>query len=393
MTEAAGNGLPLPRAFLRIGGASVARYQLGLALALDCQRVICLARSAAPELIELQHAAEDMGLQFHIVSSPRQLAGLVTAADELLVIADGLFADPPTVIGVAGLTGATVLVQPIEAGLEQGYERIDLNRAAAGLMRIPGSMVEGLHELPPDCDIPSALTRIALQSGIEMREVPAEARAGVRWRMVRSESEAHAVEDSWLRSLFGARAGSPGRALARFGVLVFGTSLLHAGNASAGLSIAVLAALGLAAGFAWFELAIVSFLLCAVAWVLLQASGLLRNAERTALGQLPPGIPRVQALSWLVDAVIALVSLSDVMRWPGEPWLSWIFTPAIFALLFHLVPRMVPSYVGGLISDRSVLSLLLALAAGMNLLLPTIETLSILLVVCGVIMSTTPRQD
>ena len=91
MTEPAGAGQPFPRAFLRVAGATLAQHQLSLVLALDCQRLICLARGTSPELIALQHAAEDAGLQFSIATGPGQLSGLVTANDEIVDVSEDLF--------------------------------------------------------------------------------------------------------------------------------------------------------------------------------------------------------------------------------------------------------------------------------------------------------------
>ena len=162
MTEPAGAGQPFPRAFLRVAGATLAQHQLSLVLALDCQRLICLARGTSPELIALQHAAEDAGLQFSIATGPGQLSGLVTANDEIVVVSEGLFVDPSQAAPLLEERGPVVLVQPVEGALAAGYERIDLNRAGAGLMRVPGQLVERLRELPVDCDIVSSLTRIAL---------------------------------------------------------------------------------------------------------------------------------------------------------------------------------------------------------------------------------------
>ena len=64
MMEPAGSGQAVPRAFLRVGGATLARHQLGLALALECdgrsvQTIEGLARG--PELHPLQAAFADFG--------------------------------------------------------------------------------------------------------------------------------------------------------------------------------------------------------------------------------------------------------------------------------------------------------------------------------------------
>ena len=62
---------PLPRAFLRVGGLSVARQQLSIAHALDCERIICLAPAVTPDILALQHLAERRGSQFHVIAGAR----------------------------------------------------------------------------------------------------------------------------------------------------------------------------------------------------------------------------------------------------------------------------------------------------------------------------------
>ncbi len=384
------SGQPFPRAFLRVAGASVAQHQLGMALALECQRVICMARGTSPELIALQHDAEDAGLQFAIATGAGQLAGLVTAGDELVVISEGLFADPVQVAALLEGRAPVVLVQPVEGALAAGFERIDINRATAGVMRVPGSLVERLHELPIDVDAVSALTRIALQSGITMREVPSAARAGSGWRMVRSEAEAYALEDEWMRARF-AQDGTrtPGRTIARFAVLSFGSSLLHAGNASNVVSAAVLVALFIAAGTGWFGFLWCAFAFLAIAWLLVEASRLLRAAERHALGQASPAIPRADALVWLVDVAFAALILLDTPRFPGEPVLAWLCTPAILMLLLVLLPRIAAGRFAGLFADRALLGLVLAFASGFGQVLLAVRLISAGLVVAALVL---PRR-
>jgi hypothetical protein len=391
MTEPAGAGQPFPRAFLRVAGASVAQHQLGMVLALECQRVVCLARGTSPELIALQHDAERAGLQFTIATGPAQLAGLVTAGDELVVISEGLFADPTQAVGLLEGRAPVVLVQPVEGALAAGFERIDINRASAGMMRLPGQLVERLHQQPTDCDVISTLTRIALQTGVAMREVPATARAGSGWRMIRSEAEAYALEDEWLRSRFGESAcGSPGRAVARFGVLTFGSSLLHAGNASNVVSIAVLGAIAIAVGLGWFGLVWGGFAFVSAAWLLVEASRLLRAAERHALGQPSPAIPRADALMWLIDAAFALLILLDMPRFPGEPVLAWLCMPAILMLLLVLGPRVTGGRFAGWIADRALLGLILALASGFGQVLLVVRLLCAGLLVAALLLP--PRR-
>lgn len=384
ITEPALAGQPRPRAFLRVGGATLAQHQLGLALALDCQRVICVARGTSPELIALQHAAENAGLQFYISTGSRPLSGLVTAQDELVVVSEGLFVDPASVVPCFDGTTPAVLVQPVEGALAEGFERIDLNRAGAGIMQIPGRLVENLHELPSDCDVPSGLMRIALQSGVAMREIPAPARTAANWRMVHDDTEAHGVEIEWLRARFSqVQGGGTGAAIARHGVLTFGSSLLHAGNASNVLSAAVLVALSISGGLAWFGASLFGFLLVALAGVLVESSRLLRAAERQSLGQLPPAIPRADALGWLVDVALGGLMLASVPRLFGETLLSWLFPPVMLILLMTLVPRVVAGGPVRLAGDRVLIALVLAFAAAFGQVEPVVEIMAVALVIVG----------
>ncbi|KHK91589.1 hypothetical protein [Novosphingobium malaysiense] len=392
MTEPAAAGQPFPRAFLSVAGATLAQHQLGLVLALDCQRVICLARGTSPEVIAVQHLAEDAGLKFSIATGPGQLSSLVTANDELVVVSEGLFVEPAKAVPLLEDRGPVVLVQPVEGALAAGYERIDINRAGAGLMRVPGQLVERLRELPADCDVVSALTRIALQSGVAMREVPSAVRVGTDWRMIRTEAEAFALENEWLQSRVADGPTSPGRSLARLGVVSFGSSLLHAGNASNALSIAVVVALVIAGGLGWFGLVWGGFLFAAFAWVLCEATRLVRSVERHALGRMPPAIPRADLLGWLTDLVFALLILAGTPRFAGELAVSWLSVPIVFMLLVTLLPRVVSGSAARWIGDRLVLGLALTVVSATGQLLPAVQIISIGLIVTGLLLPARSRD-
>jgi hypothetical protein len=387
MTEPAGAVATQPRAFLRVAGVTLARHQLVLARALSCQRIICIVRSALPELLSLQHAAEDAGLQFHKVSGPQQMAALVTATDDVFVFAEGLLVDVSVAAPLLD-SGPGVLVQPVDAALAAGFERLDINNASAGALRIPGRLVDQLHQLAPDCEATSSLTRIALQSGIPIREVPAADRAGNRWAMIRSETEARSFEEQWLRARLGEQRGvSPGEAIVRFAVRTFGPSLLNAGNSSNLMSLVALALLMVAGGLAWFEAFAVSFVVAALAWLMGRGSGLIRAAERDAAGISGPAISRAEVLEWLIDLV--LVSLMAA-AWRGHvagtvP--ASLFAPVLLVLLLHLVRRLFQGRSAALVGDRASLSLVLCLASAMGVLAPVVQVLCLLLVLAGLILA------
>lgn len=395
MLEPAGSSHAFPRAFLRVGGASLAQHQLGLAMALECQRLICVARGPSPELTALQHAAEGAGMRFHIVGGPQQISSLVTAADELIVITEGLFVDPTVAAPLLDGTRPVVLALPDDGAVAEGFERLDINHAAAGIMRIPGALIERLHDLPADCDAVSALTRIALQAGAQMRQVPAEARVGASWRMIRSETEALALETEWLRARLGKRrSAAPADRLARMGVLSFGSSLLHAGNASGAASLGAVAALFLALGTAWLGTFSLAFALAGLGWVLVRATELLRGAERQAYSVAKPAIPRAEALGWLVDAALVAIcalALSGPSWMPPAPLEQRLFAPVMLMLLVHLAPRFLVDGLSAWTCDRAVLSLLLALAAVTENLGMVVRLLAVALAVAGTFLP--PRRS
>jgi hypothetical protein len=387
MMEPAAAGQPAPRAFLRVGGATLARHQLGIALALECQRVVCVAREVSPEVIALQHEAERAGVRLHVISGPRALAALVTANDELIVFTEGLLAAPQEVIALLE-GGHAVLVQPIESGLAAGFERIDINHAAAGAMRIPGRLVEGLADLPADVDIPSALTRIALQAGIAMEPVPASAREGVRWKLVRDEVEAHAIESAWIRLHMGEGAlPTPGIMLARLSVLTLGPSLLHAGSGWRLAAAGAVATMLLALGAGWFGYGAVALALGAIAWTIRRAAGLLERVERDSMSLRRSAISSGQVLGLLLDLEIIALVVWSASPPPWDSLLTRVFPPFMLLCLVRLLPRVLLRGWIAWLEDRALLALLLAIAAAVGVLAPAVQVLAALLTVAALVLA------
>lgn len=387
MMEPAGAGQPTPRAYLRVGGATLARHQLGLALALECQRIVCIAKEVSPDLIALQHEAEDVDVRLLVVSSAHALCGLVSADDDVIVFTEGLLAAPAGVIGLLD-AGHGVLVQPIDSGLAAGFERIDINHAAAGAIRIPGRLVEGLAELPADCDIPSALTRIALQAGIPMVPVPGAAREGARWKLLRDEVEAQAIEAAWIRLHMGeAELRTPAILLSRLGVTALGPSLLHAGSGWKRVAAGALAAILLALGAGWLGYTALALGLCAIAWTIRRIAGLLERVEDGSLGLRQPPMSTEQVLGWLLD-----VTLISIVVWsaPLPPWesvLARFFPPFMLICLARLLPRLLPREWIAWLEDRTLLAVPLALAAVLGLLTPVVQVLAMALLTGALLLS------
>jgi len=385
MMEPAGPGEPAPRAFLRVGGASLARHQLALALQAGCERIVCLARNLGPDLLELQHEAERSGASFHVVAGARGLSGLVSAADEVLVIAEGLL---PTAGDALRLIDgpAAVLVQPAETGIPAGFERIDLNHAAAGMMLVPGRLVDRLMDLPPDVEPASALMRIALQAGIPQRPVPDEVRDAWRWLLVRSENEAHAAEDGWMTRHTAGGAHTPGPWFVRLLVRKFGPALLHGEGSNlivAGIAMA-LAAMGLAVG--WFGLGATGLILAGGGWILGRAWALLDRLRREALAQRNGPAWRPVLFDLAFDAAIVVLLTMVVPAFPGQTLPERAFAPVMLVGLLRVLSRGFPRGWSAWTDDRLVLVLVLAALVGGQVIWPGLPALTALLLLAGLVL-------
>jgi hypothetical protein len=358
MMEPARAGEPAPRAFLHVGGATVARHQLALAVAAGCERIICVAHEMAAELSELEQQAEKAGVRFNVITGPRALSGLITAADELLVVGEGLLPTPGDALRlVAG--AASILVLPAETSVPLGFERIDLNYASAGLMLLPGRLVERLNELPADADPASSLLRIALQVGIPQVLVPDDISMGGRWLLLRDEAEAHAAEQAWMNRHTAEPAQSLGRMLARLGVRRFGPALLHAGSGTNAVAVAAfcIALIGLGAG--WLGFIAVGLVCCAAGWVIRKAGALLGKIQQDSLGLPTAWVLREFLFDWIIDAIIIALLVMAVQR-PEWSLSDRAFAPVMLVGLLRILSPSFPLPWSAWMSDRLVLAVVLA---------------------------------
>lgn len=355
MLDQAGPPPAAKRAFLRVGGLSVARQQAVLGLAMRCERVICVAHSLSPDLLEVQHLIEGAGATFHVISSARALAGLVTAVDELIVLADGLFVSSVQAAGLLG-EGQVILVQPVESGLAAGFERIDLNHASAGAIRLPGRLVERMADLPPDCDIASALLRIGLQAGIRQKEIPAPGQDGFFWTLLRTEDEAHALEPQWIRHRTRDEGAlSPARALALGLVRSLGPAMLHAGSGARAVVIGA-ALLGLLAlGSGWFGLITLGLGLAAAGWILRDVAVLLARIE-TDPGRNRRGLDSAELYGWILDVLIIALAAWGAPAEQGQAVADRVFAPLMLVATLRILPRLTGTRWAGWFGDRALLA-------------------------------------
>ena len=374
-----------PRGALRVGGVSVALEQLVLVLSMGCERIFCLASRMTPEIAALQHEAERAGARFQLIPGPHGLLGQVTATDEVVALADGLFASVSDAVALLE-PGAAVLVQPAESGVEAGFERIDPTLASGGALRIPGRLVERLADLPHDCDAFSALLRIALQAGVAMRPLPPAGQGDGFWTLLDSEEQAHALEPLWIRRrIRHVRPFNPTRGLARLLVRSFGSALLHAGSGSRVVNAAGVVMLALALGMGWLGWPGPALAVAALAWLLGESSVVLKRIEADRV--VPPGRERNWhgLFDWATDAVlVGLIGWSlpaDLL----SDGLERFFAPLMLMAMLRIVPRVAPERWTFWLEDRALLALIIGLAVLAGLAVPVVYGLALLLAACGIL--------
>lgn len=199
---------------VRLGGRPVAWHQVQAALALGCERIVCLAEGPGPGLAAIQREAEARAARFSAISHPRALSGLINAADTLFVFAPGILADREWLAQALGAR-AGIASLPADGAVERGFERIDRERAWGGVLAIRGDAVEALSLLPPDADPIAGLLRVALQRGGRCVEVPEHWLDEGRWALLGDVAAAQRVEAGWqARHVPAPSLDRPGEALA-----------------------------------------------------------------------------------------------------------------------------------------------------------------------------------
>lgn len=269
------------RAGLALAGRSVLARQVGLALALGCERVIVLAEAPHPALAEAEHESRAGGAAFHNLARFAGLAALVHGKDELVVLADGLLPDPALLAALivpkepAAPLRRVVLCLPDDDAqatqFPEDFERIDAARCWAGVAVMRGALAQQLVDFPDDSDATSLLLRLALQAGTPCHTLTPLERSPQAWLLMRDPAEATAREvalvnehartapgeppsarlAAWLARRLTARIGAAALPRAELAALVLGGALWLAALISAAINHAVsalmLAALGLIA--------------------------------------------------------------------------------------------------------------------------------------------------
>ncbi len=360
-------------AFRRFAGKSVLAHQIDCAAHLDCERIICLSGELGPDMGAARAYAERAGVRFDLAESIPRLMSLVTADDDIVLLADGVLPDRAALVeALAERTG--VIAFPSDPALALGFERLDAERAWSGALRMRGAGVAQLADLPPDCDLASSLLRIALQSGVRVVELDAASLTAESWQRRVDRNATAAAERRWIsRQVRPASFAAPGLALAER------MALRWARDAGGGrwaraphLAVGLTGALALWAALASWPLAGLALLLAA-SFALAVAEVFDRVQALGAPPRKPPVVLR--GAQWLRDGVlIGLLALTIAVE-PG--WLKLVLPLAMVAIL-HLGAALSQSRVGALYGDRIVVIAVLLAAAAQGWAAPVVASVTLL---------------
>ncbi len=367
------------KAFLPLVGKSVVERQLDLMVELGCEKIICLAPGMSENVIPLQHAAEKKNVRFHIISTPHALLCLVRSTDEVIVCAEGIVTNAQYAREFLG-ENAAILVLPVEAGIEAGFQRIDLNHAWAGALVISGRLVDRLADLPPDCDALSALLRIALQARVPERQLPESVLTEGNWALLSSLEEARSLEARLVRRYAATSSRyAPGKAIPSSIIAALGIALLERGIGARTVFLSALTVGCVAAACGWWFSPTAGFWLLAFASIMVQGGAALMRVERGESGKSRREIPlKVFFPEWLFDALAAAMAARAISN-TGGPWTEWLFPPLITFGLLYLVPRLTQGRWATLLVDRLLIFLLLGALAIGDIMFVGIQALSIVL--------------
>ncbi len=371
------------RALVRFGGVSLARHQLDLVLRQGCLRIVCFTPQLSPEIIQLQHLTEAAGARFHSLSGARGLAGLVSATDEVLVLEDGLFVSRDVLPDLR--TGPPVVyVQPIEAGLAAGFERIDLNHASAGIIRLSGGQVARLADLPDDVNVFSALQRIALQAAVPLRTIPPHDQPDAIWTLVYSEAQAERLEAHWIEARIQPDAGAkPTQWLMRHAVRAFGATLLESAGGMGSLLAGAGLLLVLAMGAGWFGYAMIGLILVVLSGMLWTMRAMIVRIAPTPGG----GHWLGTAFEFVTDAALVALATWGTAALTGEPMLGRIFPALLLLILLRLVAGLAPPRWSGWLEDRNLLALVLGGAVALHATGAVVQFLAVTIAGLGILFS------
>lgn len=161
--ESSEPGAPL-RALLPLAGRTLLERQARLAAAAGADPVIVLVERMPAGLAEAVDRLRRDRIRIQVARGAGEAAALVEGEDRVLLVADGLIAEPALFDRIARAE-APALLTLADAGRDERYERIDAEARWAGLGLIDGALLRATAAMLRDWDPQSTLLRRTVQSG------------------------------------------------------------------------------------------------------------------------------------------------------------------------------------------------------------------------------------
>ncbi len=152
------------RATLPLAGRTVLERQARLAASAGAASVVILIERLPAELAAAIDRMRSEGISPVVARSVDEAAEAVQAVDRVLLMGDGVVADPAQVLRLVKAGDAAVLTVP-DQGADDRYERIDATSRWAGLALVDGELLHRTAAKLNDWDLQSTLLRRAVQSG------------------------------------------------------------------------------------------------------------------------------------------------------------------------------------------------------------------------------------
>ena len=152
------------RATLPLAGRTLVERQARLAASAGADPVVIVVERLPAELAAAIDRLRSEGISATLARSVAEAAEAIQPQDRLLLLGDGVVADPSHFARLACAGGPAILTIP-DHGVDDRYERIDADSRWAGVAVIDGELLHRTAAKLQDWDLQSTLLRRAIQAG------------------------------------------------------------------------------------------------------------------------------------------------------------------------------------------------------------------------------------
>lgn len=144
-----------------IGNSSLLKYQIMLARRAGAEKILCHIDAVPGELARHESFAKERGLDWVNIRSIADISHHIDDQDEIILMADGFYCGADFFDRFAATQGPIILTADAD-GRFGGFERLDINTVWAGLLKLPGSGLADLSNVPDDWSLESVMLRQAI---------------------------------------------------------------------------------------------------------------------------------------------------------------------------------------------------------------------------------------